>query len=108
MTLSKKSMDELQLASVIAALLPNKKEIDPTKISDEAERQLLINTIKLYSDHQDTRKDCEACKISFEKYQCVCGYHFHDYCNCNEDWCLPCLLVRSGQAAYPDDPKWFE
>ena len=106
--LNKKSMDELAFDSVMDALFPKKAKLDVSKISDEAQRQLLADTIRKYAEHLKGRAECQACKESIKQHQCVCEAHYHDYQECYEGWCLPCFLIRSARAAYPDDPKWQE
>ena len=106
--LTKKSMDELALGSVMDALFLSRNKIDVAKISDLAQRKLLIDTTERYVEHQKGREKCEPCKENLKENGCVCSAHYHDYAACHEDWCLPCFLLRSARAAYPDDQKWQE
>ena len=100
--LNKVSMDE------IAGTPSRKRELGLIVLSDAEQQQLLTDTIKKYDEHWAGRKKCPACKENFEKGEGVCEAHYHDYMLCDEDWCLPCLLQRSGRAAYPNDPKWWD
>jgi len=105
--LNKQSMDELALDSIMDVLFPAEK-IVTSKISDETQRKLLVDTIKRYSKYLDGKAKCQSCKDSLAKTGVVCSAHFHDYAECSNDWCLTCFLLHSARAAYPDDPRWWE
>jgi hypothetical protein len=118
--LNRQSIDELGITSILQCLFPQwhtlrykrlrkkMKIFHSQNITNTHDRELYIATVRKYKQHRKSRVNCAECKANLATHGYVCDKHFHDYCTCNEDYCLPCLLLRSARSAYPDDPKWYD